>query len=166
MGRKSLIAICVVSLIVNLGLIGYVVGKSFGPDIHRDRTAIRLGSSMERILRPLGAERARELMPIARAHRKEIQVRLEAIRLAQNDLYLATVEEPFDPKRLKAAQKRFNELFLAGKVRHDQMWLELAEKLEPGERQRIMRASMPRRHGEEKGPKPPISQADKPESQP
>ena len=161
MGRKTLIAICVVSLVLNLGLIGFLVGKTFGPDIHHDRTAIRFGASMDRILRPLGHDRARELLPITREHRKEIRAYLDEIRHAQNELYLATVEEPFDLDRLKTAQHQFNELFLAGKTRHDQMWLDIATKLEPEERQHIMRAYMPRRHSEEKFRKPSDSYSGK-----
>ena len=148
MARKVLIVTCVVSLFVNLALIGYLVGRSFGPDIRTDRSAVRFGSSMEGILRPLAHERVQELLPLTREHRKQIRSHMDEIRAAQIELYLATVSEPFDRNRLKAAHERFNTLFLDAKVRQDQMWLTLADKLTPDERKRIMQASMPRRHNE------------------
>ena len=148
MSRKALITTCVISLIVNLGFVGFFVGKSFGPHFHAGRTSTWPGVPIARILRPLGPERVAELVPITEEHRTHIHEHLSELRNAQVELYRATVEEPFDETRLKQAQETFNELYLAAKVRHDQMWLEVATKLKPDERRRIMRKSMPRRYDE------------------
>lgn len=148
MSRRALIITCVISLIVNLGFVGFFVGKSFGPHFHAGRTSTWTGVPIERILRPLGPERVAEVLPITEEHRTQIHERLSELRNAQVELYRATVEEPFDEARLKQAQEAFNELYLAAKARHDQMWLEVATKLKPDERRRIMRKSMPRRYDE------------------
>ena len=148
MNRKALITTCVISIIVNLGFVGFLVGKSFGPHVHTERISTWTGAPIERLLRPLGPERVRELIPNTEEHRKQIHERLRELRNAQTELYRAMVEEPFDPIRLQNAQETFNELFLTAKGRSDQMWRELAAKLEPDERRRIMRRTMPRRHDE------------------
>lgn len=148
MSRKTLIITCVISLIVNLGFVGFFVGKSFGPHFHAGRTSTWTGVPIERILRPLGPERVAELVPITEEHRSQIHEHLSELRKAQVELYRATVEEPFDETRLEQAQDVFNELYLAAKARHDQMWLEVAAKLKPDERRRIMQKSMPRRYDE------------------
>ena len=148
MSRKALIITCVLSLVVNLGFIGFFIGKSFGPRFHTDRPSTWSGAPIERILRPLGPERVAELVPITEEHRTQFHERLNELRNAQVELYRATVEEPFDETRLKDAQEAFNDLYVAAKARHDQMWLEVAAKLKPDERRRIMRKSMPRRYDE------------------
>lgn len=148
MSRKALLITCVISLIVNLGFIGFFVGKSYGPHFHGDRVATWTGAPIERVLRPLGEERVKELIPSTEEHRKQIHAHLRQLRRAQTELYRATVEEPFDAARLHEAQEAFNELFMATKARSDQMWREVAGKLEPDERRRIMRRSMPRRYDE------------------
>ena len=148
MSRKALIIACVISLIANLGFVGFFVGKSFGPHFHAGRASNWTGVPIERILRPLGPERVQELVPITEEHRKRYHQHLTELRSAQVELYQATVEEPFDAARLQAAQGAFNELFLTTKARHDRMWLEVAAKLQPEERRRIMRKSMPRRFDE------------------
>ena len=145
MARKVLIGVLVVSLSLNLGLVGYMVGKSFGSHWHGRDTAAWTGSPMDYILRPLGRERVKELIPLTQEHRKQIHQRLRELRQAQQELYLATVEEPFSPERLEEAQIAFNVLFLAAKARQDSMWLDIAEKLTSEERQLIMEQSMPRR---------------------
>lgn len=148
MSRKALIVTCVISLVVNLGFVGFFVGKSFGSHFHSDRTSTWTGAPIDRILRPLGEERVQELVPSTEEHRKQFHDHLRQLRRAQSELYRATVAEPFDPARLHEAQAAFNELFLAAKARHDEMWLEVAAKLRPDERRRIMRRSMPRRYDE------------------
>ncbi|MCY4095255.1 MAG: periplasmic heavy metal sensor [Gammaproteobacteria bacterium] len=148
MSRKALIITCVISLVVNLGFVGFFVGKSFGPHLHSDRTSTWTGAPIDRILRPLGEERVKELVPSTEEHRKQIHEHLRQLRRAQTELYRATVAEPFDADRLHDAQEAFNELFLAAKARHDEMWLEVAAKLRPDERRRIMRRAMPRRYDE------------------
>lgn len=148
MSRKALIVTCVISLVVNLGFIGFFVGESVGHHFHAERVSTWTGAPIDRILRPLGEERAQELIPSTEAHRKQYHERLRQLRHAQTELYRATVEEPFDAGRLHDAQEAFNELFLAAKARHDEMWLEVAAKLRPDERRRIMRKSMPRRYDE------------------
>ncbi|MCY4130573.1 MAG: periplasmic heavy metal sensor [Gammaproteobacteria bacterium] len=148
MSRKALLITCVISLIVNLGFIGFFVGKSFSPHFHGDRVATWTGAPIDRVLRPLGEERVQELIPSTEEHRKQIHAHLRELRRAQTELYRATVEEPFDATRLHKAQEAFNELFMATKARSDQMWREVAAKLEPDERRRVMRRSMPRRYNE------------------
>ena len=150
MSRRALIITCVVSLIVNLGFVGFFVGKSFGPHFHASRTSSWTGVPIERILRPLGQERMQELVPITEAHRERYRERLNELRSAQVELYRATVEEPFDAARLEDAQATFNALFLTAKASHDRMWVEVAAKLRPEERHRIMRRSMPRRFDEDR----------------
>ncbi|MCY3857419.1 MAG: periplasmic heavy metal sensor [Gammaproteobacteria bacterium] len=150
MNRKALIITCVISLVVNLGFVGFFVGKSFGPKFQSAQTSTWTGAPIDRILRPLGEERVRELVPTTEEHRKQIHEHLRQLRRAQTELYRATVAEPFDASRLHDAQAEFNELFLAAKARHDEMWLEVAAKLRPDERRRIMRRSMPRRYDEDR----------------
>ncbi|MCE2406001.1 MAG: periplasmic heavy metal sensor [Pseudomonadales bacterium] len=150
MSRKALIIACVISLVVNLGFVGFFVGKSFAPHVRIDRVATWTSTPLERTLRPLGPERVQELIPNTREHRKMVREGLKELRRAQSKLYRATVEEPFDAARLKVAQEEFNELFLAAKSHHDEMWLEVAVKLQPAERQQIMSTSMPRRHNEDR----------------
>lgn len=150
MSRKALIIACVISVVVNLGFIGFFVGKSFAPHFHSDRMSTWTGAPIDRILRPLGEERVQELVPSTEEHRKQIHEHLRQLRRAQAELYRATVAEPFDAARLHDAQAEFNELFLAAKARHDEMWLEVAAKLRPDERRRIMRRSMPRRYDEDR----------------
>lgn len=150
MSRKALIITCVISLVLNLGFIGFFVGKSFGPHFHSDRVSTWTGAPIDRILRPLGEERVQELIPSTAEHRERIHEHLRQLRRAQTELYRATVAEPFDAARLHDAQEAFNELFLEAKARHDEMWREVAAKLQPDERVRIMRKSMPRRYDEQR----------------
>lgn len=151
MSRKALIVTCVISCIVNLGFVGFFVGKSFGPHFPSGHASTWTGViPLEHVLRPLGPERAAELVPITEVHRKKYRENLRELRRAQIELYRATVEEPFNATRLQDAQEAFNVLFLAAKARHDQMWLEVAAKLQPEERLRIMRKSMPRRFNDER----------------
>lgn len=144
MNRKVLIGILVVSLSANLGLIGYLVGKSFGSHWHGLHTAAWTGSPMDYLLRPLGRERVAKLVPTTEEHRKQLYSRLGELKQAQRELYLASVEEPFSVERIERAQTAFNELFFAAKKRQDRMWLAIATQLTPDERQTIMARAMPK----------------------
>lgn len=148
MSRKTLIVICVISLILNLGFVGFFVGKSFAPHFYTERPTTLTGAPIDRVLRPLGEERVKELIPSTEEHRKQFHEHLRQLRRAQTELYRATVEEPFDAARLHEAQEAFNELYLVAKARHDAMWRDVAGKLRPDERRQIMRNAMPRRYSE------------------
>lgn len=148
MARKVLIGALVVSLSLNLGLAGYLVGKSMGSSWHGRHIAAWTGYPMEYSLRHLDRERIKELIPLTQEHREQMHERLRDLRQAQQELYLATTEEPFSAERLEKAHQAFNELFLAAKARHDRMWLHVAGKLTTEERQLIMQQLMPARNRE------------------
>ena len=146
--EKVLLIACTLSVVINLGFIGYFVGKAIAPGFQAEKSSTLMSVPMDRFLHPLGPKRIAELAPLTEEHRTHLGEHMKKLRSAQVELYRATVAEPFDEVRLSHAQDAFNELFLAAKQRHDRMWLEVSANLEPNERRRIMRQSMPRRYDE------------------
>ena len=146
MSRKALIITCVISLVVNLGFVGFLVGKILAPHFQTKHASTWTGAPIERILQPLGAKRLEELSAVTAEYRTQQHAEFRELRRVQRELYQIMTEDPFDADRLKAAQTRFNALFLASKESHDQMWLDIANELTLEERQLLMRTSMPRRY--------------------
>lgn len=148
MSRKTLLIAFTVSLILNIGFIGYWVGKTAISKSYAPAAFTRTGPSIERLLKPLGEERVEALRPVTQAYQPRTREHFEKIREAQHEIYNAMVEDPFDAERLQNAQRNFNQLFIDAKARHDQLWLTLAEHLTAEERRQILKASMPQRHAE------------------
>ena len=148
MSRRALLITCIASLVVNLGFIGFFVGKTIFFDSRVHHSFFRTSAPVERLLKSLGDDRASELQSLTRKFRRDSRKHYEELRLAQHEIYHVMTDKDIDRQKLAEAQEEFNELFIAAKKRQDQLWLTLATELTADERRRILEISMPHRHRE------------------
>ncbi len=95
----------VVSLGLNLFLVGIVAGRGFGPrgDFDWQLTPAKLKLGVERVLRALPADDAKLMRSLFEAQRPDIAQRFEALQDARKAVGAALKAEPFDAAAFTAA---------------------------------------------------------------
>ena len=126
-----------VSLALNLGLVGFMIGKAAGPP-----TFFRAAAGMDptvglgRMLRFLPEERRREVM--GRDAHRQIRQSLAAVRQTQRALNRQLREEDFDAAAVTATLQSFRERFAESQARSHAALVAAAARLTPAERQQLV----------------------------
>src|SRR4051812_25629325 len=157
---RWLIAGLVASLVVNLLLIGFVVGRMSGfgapPAFGPDPTA-----GFFRMLGFLSDERRAAVTPELRKHMGEMIPVLRKMRADQRTVFDALTADPFDSGALENALADLRTNLTAAQVASHRSFVELAKQLTLDERKQLARAMhrSPRMHGmrdSERGEHPPF----------
>lgn len=138
MRNKWLIAALVVSMVVNLALAGFTVGRmtrDFAPLPGLDPMV-----GVVRLVRFLEEDRRREVVGDLWERRRELRPSLRAIRGAQRDVAAALTAEPFDEAALRGALEGFRERLERSQARSHEMLATVAARLTPEERAYLARA--------------------------
>jgi uncharacterized membrane protein len=144
---RWLIAGLVLSVVVNLLLVGFVAGRLSGfappPAFSPDPTA-----GFYRALGFLSDDRRAAIMPDVRKQMSELMPLLRKVRGDQHDVFDALTADPFDPPALDAALADLRANLSAAQVASHHSFVELAKQLTSGERQELARAMRrPHMHG-------------------
>ena len=145
MRNRWLIAGLVLSIVVNLALAGFVVGRmtrDFAPFPAFDTMV-----GVVRMVRFLEEDRRREVVGDLWERRRELRPSLRAIRGAQRDIAAALTAEPFDEAALRGALEAFRERLERSQAGSHEILATVAARLTPEEREYLARAlSRPGRH--------------------
>lgn len=143
--RSWLLAALAASVVVNLVLGGYLLGRlSAG----RPPGSVDPMLSGLHMVRALPEARRDELRPLLRASFRDMRPEMRRMWRAQRRIDAALDAEPFAAAELEAALAEFRGALLATQQRSHQAVVELASVLTPAER-RLLREAMavpPRRH--------------------
>lgn len=146
--NKWLIGGLVLSLVVNLLLVGFVAGRMSGfgpaPGFGADPTA-----GFFRLLGFLSDERRATITPELRKEMGQIMPMLRKIHGDQKDVFEKLTADPFDPVALETALADLRENLTAAQIASHHSFVEMAKALTPGERKSLARAMRrpPRMHG-------------------
>ena len=143
MKTKWLVIGLVVSLVLNMALVGFLVGKASGPSPWH-RGAFDPIAGLPRLMDFLPKERRREL--ITQQPRGPVREALRDMRRAQHAMDRALAAEPFDAEVLAEALARYRVYFAAGQERSHAAFVAIAAELTPPERRRFLESL--RRRGE------------------
>ena len=154
MKSKWLIGGLGASLILNLALIGFLIGAAFGPPPPWARRSFDPTDGLAQMMRFLGEERRRDLLD--GRERREIGASLRELRRTQRAIYKAVVAEPFDHEALAATLAQFREQFASSQALSHAALADLIAQLTPKERRRFARQRFTRRQDarrEDSGPR-------------
>ena len=143
MNTKWLVIGLVVSLVLNLTLAGFLMGRASGPSPWH-RSAFNPIAGLPRLMDFLPKERRREL--IAQQPRRPLREALRDMRRAQHAMDQALAAEPFDAAALAEALAHYRDYFAVGQERSHAAFVAMAAELTPGERRRLLESL--RRRGE------------------
>ena len=144
MSRRWLIGLLVASVVVNLALAGYVVGKLASPVVRSPALLMQSSSDVPRMLKTLPETRRQELLNSTDHHHQPMHKRYREIRKAQRAVLDATLSDPFDEENYRVSQQNLNELFLTMKQHHDQFLSELLAQMTFEEREQVIRSLIER----------------------
>ena len=143
MKSKWLIGGLGASLILNLALIGFLIGAAFGPPSPWARRGFDPTDGLARMTRFLGEERRRDLLDGQK--RREIGASFRELRRTQRAIHEALAAEPFDREALAATLAQFREQFAANQTLSHAALADLIARLTPEERRRFARQRFARR---------------------
>ena len=151
---RWLVAALVVSLLVNLVLVGFMAGRfSAGQRPHFDpMMGVRAPT------RFLAEERREELKPVIRQFR-EAAPSLRRLRGTQRALYDAINSEPFEREPLEAALARFRNNLFAGQEAGHTAFVNLVESLTPEERRQMLQSMRARKRHRRPNESPPVGRS-------
>ncbi len=135
MRNKWLIGGLIVSVIANLLLIGFVVGRLAGHPPMVPGGDPTMGYM--RHLRALPEARREEVMPIVRGHMHGVWGDVRGIRRDQRALLDAIVAEPFDADALSAALERLQGRLTEAQSKSHAAFVAVVTKLTPEEREAL-----------------------------
>ena len=144
---RWLIGGLVLSVVVNLLLVGFVLGRLSGfappPTIGPDPTV-----GFFRMLGFLSDDRRDAIVPDLRKQMGDLMPTLRKVRGDQRAVFDALTTDPFDPAALDAALAGLRANLTAAEVASHHSFVELAKRLTPAERKELARAMhRPRLHG-------------------
>lgn len=151
MRNRWLIAALVVSLVVNLALAGFIVGRmtrDFSPMPGLDPLV-----GVVRLVRFLDDDRRREVVGDLWDRRRELRPSLRAIRGSQRDVVAALTAEPFDEAALRGALEAFRDGLERSQAGSHEILATVAGRLTPEERAYLARVLF--RPGRHRGAGPP-----------
>ena len=131
--RVLMIAL-ILSVLINLILIGGWVGRSMLASSHHRPMPDHLGW----ILRGLDEQERTALRPELRAHAREVFPLRREIRTAQKAFDEMAMQETVDKAALEAALTRLREASLAYQVSSHEQLVNILERLEPEDRNRVI----------------------------
>lgn len=134
--KRLLVITVMVSIALNLLLVGVMFGRIAGPGPELHRVDPVMG--MRRLLSDLPDERATALAPYYREYFSAVRPRFREIRGAQNDLRQAMLTDPLDQEAVKTALSAFRQhLFNSQGSAHD-AFTTLAAELTLTEREQLV----------------------------
>ena len=133
--RKWLITIVVISIALNLLLVGFYIGQQPLPG----RTNLRIDPTMglPRVLQGLPEDRRRALLQDVDVSRREIASRHRALQKVQIDIERAMAMEPFDAESLANALENFRRRFDENQEDSHRLLVQLFEQMDPDERSAV-----------------------------
>ena len=146
MKAKWLVVGLVVSLVLNLALVGFLFGKASGPPPWH-RGAFDPVAGLPRLMGFLPKERRQQLME--QHPRRQLRDSLRDMRRAQRAMDEALAKEPFDAEALATALARYRQHFAAGQERSHAAFVAIAAELTAEERRGFL--SSVRRRGDRGG---------------
>jgi len=136
---RWLIGGLVLSIVANLLLIGFVVGRLSGfgppPPFSPDPT-----TGFFRMLGFLSDDRRAAIMPDVRKEMGDLMPMLRKVRSDQRSVYDALTADPFDPAALDTALAELRTNLTTAEVASHHSFVELAKQLTPTERQELAHA--------------------------
>ncbi len=150
MSSKWLIGGLIASVILNLMLIGFVIGRMTGPEPSGFGPDPTMGYM--RVLRELPEARREELMPVLRQHMREMRREVRGTRADRGALFEAMTAEPFDAAALAQALDSLQTRLSTVQSRSHAGFVDLWSRLDASER-RALAVAMQRRppHRHERG---------------
>ena len=138
-----LVATLVVSLLVNLVLVGFMAGRFSAGSMQRPHIDSMMG--IRAPTRLLAEERREELKPVIRLFREALPS-LRHLRGTQRVLYDAITADPFEREPLEEALASFRSNLLTGQQAGHAAFVNLVEALTPEERARMLKSMRARKH--------------------
>ena len=152
MKSRLLVIGLAVSLVLNLALIGFLVGAAGQPPPWRS-SGFDATAGFSRLVRFLPEERRAAVN--GDDLRREIRQSLRTMRRAQHSIEEALAAEPFDPDRLAAALEDFRAQFTTNQQRSHAGLVSIMERLTPDERRKFVESIQhmrdPRHHRGRRG---------------
>jgi uncharacterized membrane protein len=142
MRSKWLMLALVVSVVLNLLLAGFVIGRLSGPG--PVPAALDPSVGMFRVLPRLPEPRREALEPRVREHFRALRDELRRMRATQRSINQALAAEPFSAEDLTAALARFRAALLASQEQNHALLVDIAADMSAAER-RLLRDAMTRR---------------------
>ena len=139
---RWLVAALVVSLLVNLVLVGFTAGRFSAGSMQRPHFDPMMG--IRAPTRFLAEERREELKPVIRQFREALPS-LRHLRGTQRVLYDAITADPFERGPLEEALASFRSNLLAGQQAGHSAFVNLVEALTPEERARMLKSMRARK---------------------
>ena len=133
--RKWLITIVVISIALNLLLVGFYIGQQPLPG--RTNVSIDPTMGLPRVLQGLPEDRRRALLQDVDVSRREIASRHRALQKVQLDIERIMETEPFEPDELAQALENFRRRFDENQEDSHRLLVQLFEQIDPEERRAI-----------------------------
>jgi uncharacterized membrane protein len=133
-----LVVALIVSVVINLALAGFVVGRLTAAGPAPPMLDPYLGSL--RALHVLPDDRAATLRPLLREHFRGLRPDVREMRRAQSGINQALATDPFDPAQLDEALAAFRAVLLQSQERSHQALIQLAGSLTTEERAALREA--------------------------
>ena len=133
--RKWLVTIVVISVALNLLLVGFYIGQQLLPV--RTNVSIDPTMGLPRMLQGLPDDRRRALLQDVDVSRREIASRHRALQKVQIDIERALAMEPFDAESLANALENFRRRFDENQEDSHRLLVQLFEQMDPDERSAV-----------------------------
>ena len=133
--RKWLVTIVVISVALNLLLVGFYIGQQPLPG--RTNVSIDPTMGLPRVLQGLPEDRRRALLQDVDVSRREIASRHRALQKVQIDIERAMAMEPFEPDELAQALENFRRRFDENQEDSHRLLVQLFEQIDPEERRAV-----------------------------
>ena len=151
---RWLVASLVVSLVINIALVGFVFGRISGGGFQAPMFDPLM--SVTRALRVLPEERRSELRPLIGKQMRAMGPSVRRLRRAQHELYQAILADPYSRSELEQSLTAFRENLNTSQATSHEGFADVIDALSPTERQQLlqhMRSRALRHRGE--GRRPP-----------
>ena len=138
MRNRWLVAGLVASVVANLVLVGFVVGRmssGFAPGAGFDPTV-----GLPRLLRFMEDDRRRDVMRGARSARRELMPTLREIRNTQQRIHGSVIADPFEVQALHQALTEFRGKLETSQAKSHEIFAEVVARLTPAERRLLVQA--------------------------
>lgn len=133
--RKWLVTIVVISVALNLLLVGFYIGQQPLPG--RTNVSIDPTMGLPRVLQGLPEDRRRALLQDVDVSRREIASRHRALQKVQLDIERIMETEPFEPDELAQALENFRRRFDENQEDSHRLLVQLFEQIDPEERRTV-----------------------------
>ena len=133
--RKWLVTIVVISVALNLLLVGFYIGQQPLPG--RTNVSIDPTMGLPRVLQGLPEDRRRALLQDVDVSRREIASRHRALQKVQLDIERIMETEPFEPDELAQALENFRRRFDENQEDSHRLLVQLFEQIDPEERRAV-----------------------------